>query len=82
MCAMSVNEITKLAVSVLAFQWIFHFVHWYWCYELISNNTSSADCLETCRSTGRRLTVYSWTSVRYTRTSLQMTTVEGQVVPL
>jgi len=27
MCAMSVNEITKLAVSVLAFQWIFHFVH-------------------------------------------------------
>jgi len=25
---MSVNEITKLTVSVLAFQLIFHFVHW------------------------------------------------------
>jgi len=35
MYAMSVNEITKLAVSVLAFQYIFHFVHWCWCYELI-----------------------------------------------
>jgi len=31
MCAMSVNEITKLRVSLLAF----HFVHWYWCYELL-----------------------------------------------
>jgi len=27
MCAMSVNEITKLTVSVMAFQLIFHFVH-------------------------------------------------------
>jgi len=35
MCAMSVNEITKLAVSVLAFKQIFHFVQRYWCYELI-----------------------------------------------
>jgi len=25
---MSVNEITKLTVSVLAFQLIFHFVYW------------------------------------------------------
>jgi len=32
---MSVNEITKWTVSVLAFQLIFHFVHRYWCYELI-----------------------------------------------
>jgi len=29
---MSVNEMTKLTVSVLAFQSIFNFVHWYWCY--------------------------------------------------
>jgi len=28
-CAMSVNEITKLAFSVLGFQQIFHFVHRY-----------------------------------------------------
>jgi len=35
MYAMSVNEITKLAVSVLAFQQIYYFVHWYWCYQLI-----------------------------------------------
>jgi len=34
MCAMCVNEITKLTVSALAFQWIFHFVYQYWCYEL------------------------------------------------
>jgi len=32
---MSVNEITELAVSALAFQKIFHFMHQYWCYELI-----------------------------------------------
>jgi len=32
---MSVNEITKLIVSVLAFQLIFHSVHQYWCYELL-----------------------------------------------
>jgi len=30
---MSVNEITKLTVSLLAFQLRFHFVHW--CYELL-----------------------------------------------
>jgi len=30
--AMSVNDITNLAVSVLAFQQIFHFVHQYWCW--------------------------------------------------
>jgi len=35
MYAMSVNEITKQAVSVLAFQWILHVVHRYWRYELI-----------------------------------------------
>jgi len=35
MCAMKVNELTKLTVSELAFQLIFHFVHWYWCYELL-----------------------------------------------
>jgi len=35
MCATSVNEITKLVVSVLAFPLIFHFIHWYWCYELL-----------------------------------------------
>jgi len=32
---MKVNEITKLTVSVLAFQLISHFVCWYWCYELL-----------------------------------------------
>jgi len=36
---MSVNEITKLTVSVLAFQLIFHFVHCCWCYELLCINT-------------------------------------------
>jgi len=35
MCAMSVNEITKLTVSVLLFQLSLHFVHQYWCYELL-----------------------------------------------
>ena len=38
MCAMSVTETTQLAVSMLAFQQIFLFVHWYWCYELIALN--------------------------------------------
>jgi len=37
MYAMSVNGITKLAVSVLAFQEIFYFVQRYLCYELICN---------------------------------------------
>jgi len=36
MYAMSINEITKLAISVLAFQKIFHFIHRYWCCELDS----------------------------------------------
>jgi len=35
MYAISVNEISKLAVSVLPFQLIFHFVHQYRCYEHI-----------------------------------------------
>jgi len=35
MCAMSINQITKLTVIVLAFQEMFHFVHQYWCYELL-----------------------------------------------
>jgi len=31
---MSVNEITELTVSVLAFQLVFHSIHQCWCYEL------------------------------------------------
>jgi len=35
MYTLSVNEITELAISVLAFQYIFHFIHRFWCYEHI-----------------------------------------------
>jgi len=42
MYALSVNEITEQAISVLAFQQTFHFIHRYWCYELIGINTLMA----------------------------------------